>query len=472
MAGYRTSSLPTQWGGVLVGVVIAGWLVLSTVDVEMKYKLAAIVAIGVSAFLVALPERQIACVVLWVLIHPLSVEKVFFVQAAEGAQFGNPTVVINMSDFPLVLLALFLVADTLSSNRSAFRWSRLTTVLLVFLVWSLVSYAVHTVYLNDPFRISAPYALLQDIRLLVFALLMQSAIRTRGDVILVLLAVAASVLMQTLIVGLSYSTGQLISYAATTAGADRGNAVLQGFDTAGGGEMLRGTGTVGQVNEQAIFHVVMTFPIIAFLAARNGVVRFFGAAIAAASSLAIVLTFSRGAWLAFPVGVVVCLAIAVRRRMMGRKSILAGALLGMAGCVVLLALAQPIYQRVVYGDNGATGARVRLLELAADLFKAYPAIGVGPGEFDEAGLQLYPPGSEANQWAKPGGDSFDGHWSRRVFGGETGRLLPVPSASSCPQQVHARAFGTGTSWSSNLVMAVYRIHSRGVAVFEIAGQLS
>jgi O-antigen ligase len=44
-----------------------------------------------------------------------------------------------------------------------------------------------------------------------------------------------------------------------------------------------------------------------------------------------------------------------------------------------------------------------MMALATDLFEAYPIIGVGPGEFDEAALRLYPPGFEQNQWIEPGG---------------------------------------------------------------------
>ena len=402
MRSYRASRFPVEPLVGLLMAILAGCVLVTTWDVETKYKLAMVAAIGGFAGLAIFPERRVACVMLWVLIHPLSVEKIFFVHAAEGPQFSDPTIVLNISDAPLVLLALFLVAESLSANSSAFRWSRITAILLALLLWSAVSFAIHATYLGDGFTTSAPLELLQQIRLLIFALLVQSAIRSRGDVILVLATVGVAVLMQTAIVGLSYSTGHLFNYAETTSAADASNTILQGFDTSGGGEMLRATGTVGQVNEQAIFHVVMTFPLIAFFAARNGLVRWLSVGVVAGSVLALVLTFSRGAWLAFPIGAGGCLVIALRRQMIGRTAILAGAILSMGAAVALGFLAEPIYQRVAYGDNGATAARVRLLDLASDLAEAYPLIGVGPGEFDEAALKLYPPGFAESQWVEPG----------------------------------------------------------------------
>src|SRR5271166_4245938 len=197
MGGYRATHFPFELVVGLVIAMLAGGVLVGMADAEMKYKLAMIAAVGGFAVLAAFPERRVACVVLWVLIHPLSIEKVFFIDAAEGPQFSNPTIALNMSDGPLVLLALFLLAETLSTNRLAFRWSRMTTILLAFLAWSAVSFAIHATFLGDGFTTSAPLALLQDVRLLIFVFLIQSAIRSRGDVILVLLAVGAAVLIQT-----------------------------------------------------------------------------------------------------------------------------------------------------------------------------------------------------------------------------------------------------------------------------------
>jgi O-Antigen ligase len=400
MHGYRASRFPLEPLAGLLVALLTGCMLVATSDVETKYKLAAIAAVAGFAVLAAFPERRAACVALWVLIHPMSVEKIFLIDAAEGPQFTDPTIALNASDGPLALLALFLVAETISSGRIAFRWSRLTTIMLVFLIWSTVSFGIHATYLNDGFVTSTPVTLLQDVRLLVFVLLIQSAIRTRGEVILVLLAVGAAVMLQAVIVGLSYSTGRVFSYGAATVAS--GAASLQGFDTFGGGELLRATGTVGQVNEQAQFHTFMTIPLIAFFVVRSGCVRCASVAAVAVSALALVLTFSRGAWLAFPIGLTVCCLVAFRHQLIQRTAILIGAMLMVGAAIALLFLAEPIYQRLAFGDTGATASRLRMMTLAADLFEAYPLIGVGPGEFDEAALRLYPPGFEQNQWIQPG----------------------------------------------------------------------
>jgi O-antigen ligase len=146
----------------------------------------------------------------------------------------------------------------------------------------------------------------------------------------------------------------------------------------------------------------MTIPLIAFFVAGNRFVRGASFVISAGSALAVVLTFSRGAWLAFPIGLAACGIMALRRQMIHRTAVFGGVILCTGIAVALLFLAKPIYQRLTFGDNGATAARLRMAVLATDLFEAYPIIGVGPGEFVEAALRLYPPGFSQNQWVAMG----------------------------------------------------------------------
>ena len=77
MGGYGASWFPFE---LLLGLTVAalvGFVLVAMSDEEMKYKLAVVAAIGGSAMLVAVSERWVVCVMLWVLIHPLSIEKVF-----------------------------------------------------------------------------------------------------------------------------------------------------------------------------------------------------------------------------------------------------------------------------------------------------------------------------------------------------------------------------------------------------------
>lgn len=395
------SLLLSKWTvAIVVGLVGALAMVLGG-DVELKYRLAAVLALGGFAALIVFPERRIACVLLWLLVHPMGVEKVFFLDAAEGPMFTDPTLNINVSDGPLILLIVFLAAETILSGRSAFRWSRLATVLVVYSLWSAISFGIHAAFLRDGYTTSAPITLMQDIRLILFVVIIQSAIRTRADVALVLSTIAAALLIQIGFVYLSYATNQVYTYAAGTS-AEGSAATLQGFASAGGGEMSRASGTVGHTNEQALFHAVMTIPLIAFLVSRNRLVWLAALGIIAGSALAMVLTFSRGSWIAFPFGVLVCGILFFRRYGLSRNMALTGSLAAMGGALALGLLIQPIYQRLANGDTGASASRLRQINLGLDVFLDHPVIGVGPGEYAQAVLLTYPYGSREPVSVQPG----------------------------------------------------------------------
>src|SRR3954470_22834998 len=113
----RTSGFSMEVVFGLLAATLSALALLALFDVDTKYKLAVAAAVGGGAFLAAFPERRVACLVLWVMIHPLSIEKIFFIDAAEGPRFTEPTIVFNASDGPLVLLTLFLAVESLLLRR-------------------------------------------------------------------------------------------------------------------------------------------------------------------------------------------------------------------------------------------------------------------------------------------------------------------------------------------------------------------
>jgi O-antigen ligase len=107
-------------------------------------------------------------------------------------------------------------------------------------------------------------------------------------------------------------------------------------------------------------------------------------------AVALVLTFSRGSWAAFAVTVPLLVAFVLgalpplqRRRMLLR---LAGVL------IVLAALGAPLLgvavMRLTEDDQGAAESRVSLMEVAGEMIRANPLLGVGLGGY-EAEMRRY-----------------------------------------------------------------------------------
>ncbi|MDA8093256.1 MAG: O-antigen ligase family protein [Betaproteobacteria bacterium] len=390
-----TTADPSRWQAVIAALLAvgAGLAVLVLGDLSLKYRVAIVGGVVATGFLLLSPDRRIWSLIFWVLVMPLSVEKVFYVAPAVWSGFVAQSVTINAADAFLVLLALFLLVKSLLTPQQVFYWPKAATAWLLFLAWAGTSYAMHLGYLHDGLVSASPLALLRAVRILVFIVLVHSAIRSRGDVLLVLGAVLAIVLLESALVGLSYVTGHVFNFTELTGG----NPVLalQKYAGSGGGSgglLVRGSGTLGSTNDTAKFETFYSLILLAFFGVRNAFFRTLALCALLAAGMAILLSFSRGAWLSFALALVLAFALLLRRGAISQRAWLTGAGVGILVVIALGALATPIMDRLSNkGDEGATASRLRMFHVAFDLASAYPIIGVGPGEYAQAGLQLESP---------------------------------------------------------------------------------
>lgn len=361
---------------------------------DAKYQLAFVTGGVFLGTLVIFPERRLLCLLLWIMIQPLSIEKVFYVNAIDQS-FVPQAIVINAGDALLVLLAGFMLAESLFTHRKVWHWPTFATLFGLYFLWALLSALMHAVVLDTGYTGSTPWALIHYARTLLFIVVVHSAIRTRAELICVLIALAWIVLGEAILVGLSYVTGELFNFARLT-----GQTPLLELQTFSGSDskMVRGVGTLGHTNQQAAFHTFYTLPLIALLVVRNAWFRVAALVVMGASTIAVLLSFSRSAWMSFALALTVVFVVIWRRREIAPVAWFTGAAMAVVIVSVLGALAEPIYERIAYGDDGATDSRLRMIDLATDLFLTHPVVGVGPGEFSEASISQYPPEFKENEW--------------------------------------------------------------------------
>lgn len=377
----------TLAGSLGLGLALIGGL-------DSKYQLAFLVVGVFLGLLVLFPERRLLCLLLWIMIQPLSIEKVFYVNAIYQG-FVPQAIVINAGDALLVLLGCFMWVESLFTHRKVWHWPTFATLFGLYLLWAVLSALMHAVFLDTGYTGSAPWALIHYVRTLLFIIVVHSAIRTRAELICVLIALAWIVLGEAILVALSYVTGELFNFARLTGQTPR--LELQTF-SGSDGKMVRGVGTLGHTNQQAVFHTLYTLPLIALLVVRNTWFRVMALVIIGASAVAVLLSFSRSAWMSFTLALTLAFVMAWRRREIAPVAWLTGAAMAVVMVLVLGALAEPIYERVVHGDDGATDSRLRMIDLATDLFLSHPVVGVGPGEFSEASIMQYPVEFKENEW--------------------------------------------------------------------------
>ena len=362
-------------------------------SIQPKFQIALILGMTGMIVLALVPQKRTLCLVLLVMTLPLSIEKVLYTGAPIWTYLHGQDLVLNMADVVLIFLAIILVGERLAGRKSQLIWDRRAVLFCTLLFWGILSYLIHLNYYQDTFVNLSPIGILHLFRNLFFVVVVISAIQTKADLIWVLVAVMFMVLLESFIVGLSFATGEAYSFLRLL-GASPDTSTYIGE----AGAVYRATGTMGSPNQQALFHSLFTFLLIGLFAVKNVIFRHIALIALLSSFMAVIFTFSRSAWLCMALASTLICVIFIKRREIKPSGWLIGSLLLIGFATFLAIFAQPIFDRITNGDNGATDSRVRMILLAKDLFLHNPIIGVGPSEYTEAGLKLYPPGYKDVEW--------------------------------------------------------------------------
>jgi O-antigen ligase len=362
-------------------------------SLAMKFQIALCVGLFGMVAMALVPHKRALCLFLVILIQPLSIEKIIYTAPGILSELRGLEIVLNAADLVLIALGLLVFVESFQQRKNLFYWDKKATLFLALIVWAAISYLIHLLFFQTGFVSSAKLGLLHMSRNLLFVVIITSAIRTRADLIWVLIGVLVNILLQSALVTLSFFTHETYTFMRLLGGPT----LSQTY--AGSGDVVtRAVGTVGVANQQGLFHAMFTFLLIGFFGVKNQTFKNLALLAILASFLGVIFTFSRGAWLSMILATILIVSIFIKRREITPKSWLIGSLVMMVFVLAMSAVIQPIIDRLTKGDDGATGSRIRMIELAYDLWKEYPIIGVGPSEYVEAGLKLYPPGYRANEW--------------------------------------------------------------------------
>lgn len=199
---------------------------------------------------------------------------------------------------------------------------------------------------------------------ILLAVYVAASIETVSDVVFVLSCIAAGVLMQSLLmIGLAIS-GNSITIATVQMRIDPGGRV---------------GGTVGSPNSAAAYlSLLVPFCLALAITPVNRWVRRLAIAAGVLGTIALVLTQSRGGWIAFGLaGVLLMGYAAASHRALFRKLIPIVAL----GACLMLPFVGLIAERLTVDDNGSAESRLPLMALATTISLDHPLLGVGPNNF-------------------------------------------------------------------------------------------
>lgn len=368
------------WTAAIFAAVGAGILIPMASDLKLQTKV--ILALGLAglAVLPVIPNRRLALVCAWVLALPLSLEKVFQLFPPAYRGFMGSTLVLSGADLAFYALTISLLLETVITRKKVFFWSDPTKTYGLLIVW------VCAMFLFMSPTGEGTMQLIHWVKMLAYLVVFTSAIRTREEFLTVLVAAAIAVMIQSMVVGATDVLGHKVGFSSKVSGE-----TMMAFTGGDDGETItRATGTVGHVNQQAMFHVLFTIPLFGLFMVRNWIWRAFIAVVLAGSFCAIILTFSRASWISLSLASIIILSIAWKRGRITRQGWMAICLGMLVAVVCIGAFSNKIVERITEGDNGASSSRVRMALLAIDHATHHLITGVGPGNFIDARLAEYP----------------------------------------------------------------------------------
>ena len=199
-----------------------------------------------------------------------------------------------------------------------------------------------------------------------------NTVRTRQDVLFVVwMLLIGAILESVVIIGLKFT-----SMETTVIGPAH---IYVESDPTGG--WTRIGGTMGPNVAGAYLSVVLAFAASVLFTNIGRTYKRLAIAVLVLGQIAIILTFSRGAWMALTVAISVLCAVAWRRRGLSLKAPIAILLIVLLLC---LPFSDVISARLFGNDNGAAESRIPLMKLALRIIADNPILGVGSNNFSVA----------------------------------------------------------------------------------------
>jgi hypothetical protein len=163
------------------------------------FKLAVVVAgiIGLS-ILAILPNRRIVLVGVFIFLHPLSIQKAFQMSGPQHPGFFPPFYSIAASDVALFLLLLDMSWEALTRDSRPFYWPAAATPLALLAAWATLEFLLIQPTMEGVTQVA------HWIKLLLAIVVFASAIRTREELQLVLLAIALMLAFQCIVVAATF----------------------------------------------------------------------------------------------------------------------------------------------------------------------------------------------------------------------------------------------------------------------------
>lgn len=361
-------------------VLISAFFALSLLVVmDLKLTIAVAGVIGLLIFISQfyIKDRKRFWFAAFLLALPLAAPKILgsreamlSVQRAFGVPTGAaPAARIFFTDIILFILVAIWLSRLLLGKEKAFI-PKLAIYLVLFIFWAGLS------IINTAVFSYSAYELLRLIKFLILYIFIANTIKSIKDVRILVTCLAIGVLLQGAICFIQYKfqiSRSITGYNYLTELSE--DIMHLGTVTYGqGDEKLRGSGTVGPHNIQAMYFELL-LPML-FCLAVVSIKKLEGLLYALAfisGSMGLYLTYSRGGFVGTIVGLGVLLIIATKKKLIPKQVLAAAALL-------TLLFAFGFYGKISSFMNSRKGAiqnRFEQTKVGIEMVKVHPVLGFG-----------------------------------------------------------------------------------------------
>jgi putative inorganic carbon (hco3(-)) transporter len=250
------------------------------------------------------------------------------------------------------------------------------------------------------------------LQMLLLFIYLASTVRTRNDVRFIVTMLLVGLLLESLLTLVLFVLGTNFEFWGI---GTRSRPTLDGTNSRVGG-------TIGAPNNAgAYFGFMATIAFALLMSPIRGALRRLALIASVPGVMALALTQSRGAWLAFVVSLLFVLVGLHSGRRLSPAAMVA---FGLGVAILLIPLQGIIASRLLASDEGSAAGRVPLMEMALEMVRDHPLLGVGANNFVLA-LPDYAGGQFSAAWMAVVHNRFLLVWSQAGTGALLAFLLFV-----------------------------------------------
>jgi putative inorganic carbon (HCO3(-)) transporter len=294
--------------------------------------------------------------------------------------FDNPDVIasrdglqISITTISLGILYILWWAEIITKRAKRIEFfTKVTVIAFAYLLSCLLS-----IYNSQNVLIST-FDIFFIIQMIMIYFYIANYIESTRDIVHIFYILLVCLFIQSAIIFIQYITQTQFTLTGKTSSVE----VFGYFHGGRSMDTYRPAGTSGSPNETGGHIAILLLVVLSLLLyAKNYFKNILVWIVLLIGIAALSLTFSRGSWVAFTVGLVVFLVVALRHRWVTGKNVVVAAVLI---AMILGVFSVPIAARLSQDDQGSALSRVPLMKLAFNMIQEHPIIGVGANNFSTA----------------------------------------------------------------------------------------